>query len=257
MSIFLHAELFNDIDCISHLLTFIALVLAYVGFVWSVKKDFDSLYALLLSFQDDLKYAESWLGRDGYTKETYKDKKSFSPVKVIYPLAFESLSEIIRKGVGGSSGITRDFSEKLALFYERIIAFNSILDNQRMISCANPVLTERLQEKLNELGIKKDEEELSFESFKKSIEALKEDKNSEELYYFATDVRRTNYNLHVELIANEYNLDRLNYLYKEIRKELDLILLNFRKKQPPFVYYWPSFVTVSIILFVGIEYFFA
>ena len=253
MSIYFNFE--SSTDLVGHLLTFIALLLAYIGYAWSVDRDLKSTEALFLSLKEDLDYFQYWLGKDGYTKSKYKDKNSFCPVKVIFPLSLEVLSEITRRGSVSLPGIPRGFNGHLALFNERIMAFNSALEHIKTASSANPVMTERLHEKLVALGLRKTEDELSYEAFKKSIEDLKADKLTEDLYYLATNIRRLNYNVHVDLIANKEKTDKLNYLYIEIKKELGIILTNFDKNKPFIIWGRPLIIVGSIVTFFVVEYF--
>lgn len=256
MDIYINLETSRYFDIFTVLLTFVAFLVAYIAYVRSVDRDFESLRALLISFGKDLDYYEAWLGREGYSQETYKDKNSFCPVKPIYPLSNDSLAEILRRGVNDLRRASSNFSSRLSLFNERIIAFNSSLDQINWASTANPVLTEKLQEKLVDLGLRKTEDELSYESFKKSIEELKKDKLTEDLYYLAENIRRLNRETHVGLISNRNNSDKLNYLYTEIKNELDSILINFDRNKPWWVYYLPATITILSALFILTMYFF-
>jgi len=54
MNICVIFQLFQEIRS-ADLLTYLALFLAYVAYVWSVNRDFDSWKSLFISFKNDLK----------------------------------------------------------------------------------------------------------------------------------------------------------------------------------------------------------
>ncbi|HPN55123.1 MAG TPA: hypothetical protein PLB52_04350 [Candidatus Moranbacteria bacterium] len=230
------------------LLTYLALILAYIAYVWSVNRDLESWKSLFLSFKKDLEIAGAWIGGEGYSEETYKRKESFSPTKIIYPLSSESLPEIIRRGVGEFNWASDEFIRQLSLFNERFDAFNSALDHVKKIISANPILSEGLKEKLNSLGINNDD--IEFDEFKKNIKRLK---SSDEILYLAENIRRIHRIIHVELIGNKNKEDSLNYLYHKISKKIENILSNFDKKKPPFVKYSWWLILLSFIPFYVIE----
>lgn len=231
----------------SDVLTYTGLVLAYIAYVWSVNRDFQSWKSLFISFHNDLVSHKAWLGRE-YFSDAYNDKDSFNPYKIIYPLSFESLPEIIRRGVAELPWISDKFINQLSIFNERISAFNSFLDQIKKSNSASPVLTEKLKDKLKELGL--DDENIEFNEFKKKIF---EQKNSEEILYLAENNRRLNRALHVKLIGNKNDEDKLHYLYSEIRKELENILGNFDIWKPWFIKLKVLIIVISIILFFLIE----
>lgn len=250
MDIYINLESSKYLDAISLFVAYIALLIASMAYIWSVNRDFAALKALLVSFKNDLDYYDAWLGRDGYSQETYNVKNSFCPVKPIYPLSNDALTEIIRKGLDGLSKASPSFSSRLSIFNERIIAFNSSLDQLNWASSANPIATEKLQEKLVELGLRKTEDELSYNSFKESIEELKKDKVHQDLYYLATNIRRLNYNIHIDLISNKNHPDKLNYLYSEIKNELNSLLINFDRNKPKPIYYSPAILVITTMVFL-------
>lgn len=234
------------------LLAYFVLLLAYIGYAWSINRDLKSWKSLFISLRSDLKSQEAWIGGSGYSQETYKDKKSFSPKKIIFPLSFESLQEIIRRGPKEISNISTKFIDNLSLFNERIIAFNSALDNVKKIISFNPIMSEKLNERLKKLGMMETEEEVEFNFFKRTIRELKE---KEDIFYLAENIRRLNRMIHVDLIGNRDNKDRLNNLYHEITDELDQILKNFDKRKPFFIRHRYSIMVMSLFLFFMIEIF--
>lgn len=232
------------------LLTYLALLLAYIAYVWSVNRDLDFWKSLLISFKSDLENQKFWLASE-YFAETYKDKNSFNPYKIIFPLSFESLPEIIRKGIAEFSWISRKFINRLSLFNERVITFNDLLDHLKKSITADPILSERLKDKLNELGL--DKESIEFDVLKNKIFDAKK---TDEDFYLAEQVRKFNYIIHVKIISDRNNEDKLYFLYSEISKELDYILKRFDKERPYFIRYKWLFVLASIPVFVFIELFF-
>ncbi len=229
------------------LLTFLVLILAYIAYAWSVNRDLEAWKSLFISFKNDLDSQKSWLGSE-YFEGTYKDKNSFNPYKIIFPLSFESLPEIIRRGVAEFSWISSKFTNQISLFNERVIAFNDLLDHIKKTITADALTTERLKDKLNDLGLDKDSVE--FDDLKKKIfEAKKTDAD----FYLAEQVRRFNRIVHVDMIGNKSKEDKLHYLYYQINVELDKILENFDKKKPFFIKYKWLIILLSIVLFVFIE----
>lgn len=229
------------------LLTYIALILAYIGYSWSVNRDYKSWKSLFTSFSNDLESQKSWLGGE-YFAETYKDRNSFNPYKIIFPLSFESLPEIIRRGVSEFSWIPIQFVNQLSLFNERIEAFNSLLDQIKKSNSANPVQTERLKDKLVSLGM--DDASVTFDELKERISAQKGD---DEVLYLAENNRRLNKLIHVNLIGNHSNEDKLSFLYSKIKYELDKILEQFDRKRPFFVKYRWLILITSVAFFCLIE----
>lgn len=231
------------------LLTYLAFLLAYIAYTWSVNRDLDSWKSLFISFKNDLESQKAWLATE-YFEETYKDKNSYNPYKIIFPLSFESLPEIIRRGVAELPGISEKFVNELSLFNERIIAFNSALDHIKKVYSSDPVMSEKLKDKLNDLGL--DKKDVEFDNFKKEIFELKK---KEEIYYLAENIRRLNRIIHVKLIGNKDKKDKLHYLYSEIKKELKNILDNFDRKRPSFIRYKWLLIGLSVPLFLLIEVF--
>jgi len=230
-------------------LKYLALVLAYIAYTWSVNRDFNSWKSLFISFKNDLESQKEWL-KNEYFEENYNDQDSFSPKKIIYPLSFESLPEIIRRGVEKLPNISEKFLIQISIFNERVIAFNSLLDQIKKINSANPITTEKLIDKLNDLGI--NDRNLNFNEFKKQISQLKKE---DDTLYLAENNRRLHRLLHVKLIGNKNKQDKLHFLYSEISKELEKILNNFDSLRPHFVRFKWVYVGISVPVFFFIETF--
>ena len=131
MNICLNLQFLSEIKS-GDLLTFLALVLAYIAYVWSVNRDLEAWKSLLISFKNDLDSQKAWLGSE-YFNKAYEDKNSFNPHNIIYPLPFESLPEIIRRGITEFSWISSEFTRQISLFNERVIAFNDLLDHKKRL----------------------------------------------------------------------------------------------------------------------------
>lgn len=239
-------EIIQEIESIN-LLTYLALVLAYLAYIRSVNRNFDSWKSLFVSFKKDLESQSAWL-KNEYFKETYKDKNSYSPSKIIYPLSFESLPEIIRRGVDELPGISEGFINQLSIFNERVIAFNSALDQVKLICSADPIKSEILKDKLNELGL--DKKSVEFGELKSKIFSLKK---KDEIFYLAENIHRLHKVIHTKLIGNKSRQDGLHYLYSKIIKEVNNILDNFDQKRPFFIRHQAFIIATSISLFVLIE----
>src|ERR1035437_3803897 len=95
-------------------LTYLLLLLAYFAYEWSVSRDLDSWKSLFISFKTELETYKQWLGNE-YFAETYEDITSFDPRKIIFPLAFVSLPEIIRRGASEFPRISDKFINQLSL----------------------------------------------------------------------------------------------------------------------------------------------
>jgi len=231
----------------SDLLTYIALLLAYVAYCWSVRQGYDSWKSLFISFRHDLNSQKNWFSTE-YSDHSYSDKNSYSPMKIIYPLSFESLHEIIKRGIGELRGVSTEFTECLSIFNERILAFNSILDHMKLIASANPQQTEELIDFLNELGLHNDN--IDFENFKKKIFETKKEKN---ILYLAENCRRLNKILHIEVIGDRNSKSGLNHLYTRIINELTQVIDHFDSNIPPLIRYKWQIILVSIVIFMAIE----
>lgn len=232
------------------LLTYSALLVALLAYCRSINRDLESWKSLLVSFKNDLKSQGGWLSNE-YFEETYKDNMNYYPFKIIFPLSFESLPEIIRRGVAEFQWISDKFINNLSLFNERVVAFNSVLDHLKKVIAVNPLMTEKLIGKLSELCINNGDVE--FDDLKKKINELKKD---DEIFYLAENIRRLNRLVHVKLIGNKNKKDMLHYLHSEITEELESILKNFESKKPWYIRYEWVFIVISFAIFIFIELYF-
>lgn len=246
MAICVNLQFFKSGD----VLTYLTLFIAYIAYAWSVNRDWKSWKSLFISFKYDLKNQKPWLGTE-YFKGTYKDKDSFNPRKIIHPLSFESLSEIIRRGVAEFSWIQENFIEQLSLFNERVIAFNDVLDYIKKTVTTDPIKTGKLHNKLDDFGLYKGSVE--FDELKNKISVEKE---NDEVFYLAERLQRLHKVVHVDLIGNNSNEDKLHYLHLKISEQLEEILKFFDEKKPWFIKYKNLIIIVSLILFILVEWFF-
>lgn len=239
-----YLKIFRSTD----LLTYLALILAYIALVWSVNRDLKAWKSLFISFKNDLEAQAGWLQNE-YFNGKYEEKESYSPSKIIYPLSFESLPEIIRRGVAELSGISEDFIKNLSIFNERILAFNSALDQVIQVCSTDPIKSEKLIDMLNEIGL--DKHDVSFNEFKTKIYKLKK---KEDLLYLAENIRRLHKVIHVALIGNKNKHDGLHFLFSEINIEVNNIISNFDKKRPMFIRYSWLYILLSLPIFILIEF---
>ena len=228
-------------------LTYLGIVLAYIAYTWSVNRDLDSWKSLFISFKIDLEAQQRWLSTP-YREGKYEDKQSYSPKKLVFPLSFESLPEIIRRGADGLPFVPSEVINRLSIFNERITAFNSALKQVQLIVTADPVKTEKLIDLLNEMEI--DKEKVLFDKFKKKIIDGKKDN---ELLYIAENIRRIHKIIHTKLIGDENRSDGLYSLYSKIYPEILNITKNFDEQRPSFIKNKIWIICLSFFLFIAIE----
>lgn len=236
------------------LLTYLALVLAYLAYVWSINRDLNAWQSLFISFKEELNLFGNWLGGEGYgSSSEYRDKNSYSPYNIIFPLSFVALPEIIRKGPKEFNWIRKEFSEQLSVFNNRVAAFNSVLDRIKHVCSANPVLSEQLYNKLRKLGLKERDEDLSFENFIQQIKEMQNKENELEMAFLADSIRRLNVILHTSLISDKSRSDMLHSGLISIQNEIDLIITKFDDHRPWFVRWQIPIILASLGIFLLIE----
>lgn len=236
---------------ISDLLTLTALILAFLAYRWSVIRYFNSWKSLFISLKNDLDSQKNWLSTS-YPNYLYKEV--YDPGKIIFPLSFESLPEIIRKGLAEIPGISNDFINQLSLFNERILAFNSVLENIKQTITADPVLTKKTEYKLLDIGLT--DRRITFEQFENKLEKLIENTSTEEeknIYYLAKNIQSLNKTIHVGLIATENKEDGLHSLYIKINEQVNTLINNFNKEIPFYIrigWLCPVILFISYLLYV-------
>lgn len=253
MEIYLNLGFLRDINS-QDLLTYLALVLAYLAYVRSINRDLDVWYSLYLSFKEELRLFENWLGGEGYKSSTeYRNKDSYSPYNIVFPLSFIALSEIIRRGTKELSWIPKEFGKHIIRFNNLVAAFNSVLEQIRLTCSANPTLSEQLYNKLRKFGLKESNEDISFETFEQQIREMKKNKEDQETAYLADSIRRLNVMLHTGLISDKSRTDMLHSGLAVIKNETDLIIKKFDDCRPWFIRWQVPVLLASFGVFILIE----
>ncbi len=228
-------------------LTFFAVVLAYLAYSKSINDKYESWRSLLLSLKADLESQSAWLSSE-YKEETYKDKTAFSPRKIIFPLSFKSLEEIISRGASDFN-FSEKFIKNISIFDERIETFNKLLEQQRLNVTANPVLTHNLVEILDSNGAC--DCATTYDNFFQSIENMKV--SQPDCYALAKRIHSINRIIHINIISNEDDESGLHYLYKYLLNEVQNKLSNLEKSKPWHLRYkWPLLI-LGCVLFILIE----
>lgn len=232
------------------LLAFIAIVLAYFAYRKTVKDKYDSWKSLLLSLKADFDSQKAWLSTE-YIKENYKDKTAFSPRKIIFPLSFGSVQEIINRGAT-DIGFSEEFINKISIFKERIDAFNELLVRQSIMSSTNPPLTQKVVDALDKIGVC--DCSVSYEKF---IELLESNiKNfDQEIYKFAIRLYAINLAIHTDIISNKNNESGLYSLYDFLKKEIEIKINYIKKFQPWYIKFHWLILIFAIVAFFLIENF--
>lgn len=223
------------------LLTYIAIILAFMGYVKLELDKLNGWKALLHSFKDELEVHAHWISSE-YSND-YFDPNSYVAGKVVHPLAFDSLSEIIRRGMADLPIFSKGFTHKIVLLNERIAAFNSLL---RTIQLSATTDVQSAIKGARALQNYKDDEG----EFKKMLSKL-----PERTKYFAMNLFLYHKMLHVNLIGNnssEYSLYSLSTsIYKEVFERLD----GFERFMPWYIRYKWQIIILSVPLFGLIEYY--
>lgn len=236
------------------LLTYLALVIAYLAYVWSINRDLNAWQSLFLSFKEELNLFGNWLGGEGYkSSKEYRDKNSYSPYNIIFPLSFVALPEIIRRGPKEFNWIPKEFSEQLSVFNNRVTAFNSVLDQIRLVCAADPILSEQLYNKLRKFGLKESDEDISFEAFKQEIKEMQKNKGEQGMASLAEHIRRLNLLAHTGLISDKNRIDMLHSGLTVIQNETDLIIKKFNDHRPWFIKWEVPLLLASFGIFLLIE----
>ncbi len=105
----------------------VALVLAYLAYRKSVIDEYKSWLDLAKSFQHELKYAKEWIGN---SYKNIDNKGWVNPSSMVYPLTSEAAKALIWKGHPPRSLFSDEFFDKLAIYNERVQAFNHFLTAQ-------------------------------------------------------------------------------------------------------------------------------
>lgn len=128
-----------------------ALALAYLVYRKSKVDEYRSWIDLAKSFQHELSYAKHWIG-GSYNNSINLDW--LKPSKLVYPLTDESVKALIWKGHPPKGIFSDDFFDKLAIYNERIEAFNHLLKIQGLnyASCKFETDDEGEKQKTNHIN---------------------------------------------------------------------------------------------------------
>ncbi|MFH0863994.1 MAG: hypothetical protein V1858_02825 [Candidatus Gottesmanbacteria bacterium] len=196
-----------------NIIAVIALILAYLAYRKSVIDEYRSWLDLAKSFQHELNYAKYWIG-NSYEKMMSIDWSN--PSRFVYPLTAEAAKALIWKGHPPKRIFPDDFFDKLAIYNERIQAFNHFL----MIQGINYVVAEvdNKNEKISEKA------------------------------------KHINYIIHNDLIGSQdnYHLHNLyNYFSCQLKmiEKADLLLIPWYFKYPERI------VLATIFIYIIVDYF--
>ena len=104
-----------------------ALIFAYLAYRKSILDEYRSWLDLAKSFQHELNYARHWIGN---SYENVIGLEWANPSKLVYPLTAEAAKALIWKGHPPKGIFSDDFFDKLAIYNERIQAFNHFVTIQ-------------------------------------------------------------------------------------------------------------------------------
>lgn len=244
MSVTINFDWLSNLS-VEGILTSLAILLAFIAYRKSVKDKYDSWRSLLESFLDELKAQSSWLASEYHSDHT--EKMFYSPYKAVFKISFESAKEITRRGISDLIVISSDLRNNIAIFNERVEAFNALLDYQRSIITANPILSYKLEEFLEDNGLRK--ASVNYSVFEQKIEQLKNSNKKEdlEMYALAKEILWINRAIHIHLIGDKSRLDSLCYLWHSIRTEIEQILENFESRLP-----W--YIKTKIVILISIVF---
>jgi len=252
MSITINFSWLNNLSA-GGLLGFSAIILAFIAYRKSVKDKYDSWRSLLESFLDELKAQSSWLATEYHSD--HQGKGFYSPYEAVFKISFESAKEIARRGINDLGIISSDLRNNIAIFNERVEAFNALLDYQRNIITANPILSYNLEEFLEDNGLRKGS--VNYSVFEQKIEQLKNsgEKEKLEIYALAKEMLWINQAIHRNLIGDRSCPNSLCYLWHSIKTEIEQILENFEDRLPWFVKTKNTILICifSAILFILVE----
>lgn len=234
-----------------NLLTAIALGLAYLVYVKSVAEKYDSWKALLQSFLDELTAISNWVSNE--YKENDYDKNFFNPSKRVFRVTTVAAEEIVRRGISDVKVVKEKLRDKLALFIERIAAFNAEMEHNSRLNSSNPILSQNLRDKLKTFGIF--DPDVTTTSFEQNFKSDKNFINSKE-FLLMQQIFNSNKTIHQVLIADKSQEDRLNFLYTYLKNEVEKVVDNIEEKSilPPYIKYKDLILIMGSILYLVFEY---
>src|SRR3972149_5004055 len=111
---------------VGNILTYLALLLAFLAYRKSVRDRHATWKLLLNSFKSELEAQKAWLSTP-YTKDV-QEKSFFNPSRTVFKISFESAKEIARSGISVFDKIDTEFNTQVAQFNQRVVTFNALLD---------------------------------------------------------------------------------------------------------------------------------
>lgn len=237
----------NNIS-VTNLLAFMAISFAYLAYAKSLNDKYDSWKSLLFSLKADFESQKAWLSTE-YTKECYKDKMAYSPRKIIFPLSFGSVQEIINRGAV-DIGFSEEFINKISIFKERVDAFNELLNRQAIMTSANPSSTNKTVNALDKIGVC--DCSIPYDNFIRSLETdLKI--SDQDSYNFAKRLFAINEAVHIEIISNKNNEAGLHSMYIFLKKEIENKINNIEESKPLYLKFKWLILIFSIAVYIFIE----
>jgi len=233
---------------LSDLITFAVLILAYLAYRKSILDKYESVKVLVRSLKKELDAQSSWLATR-YSRD-YEDKAFFSSRAIVYKLSFESAKEIARRGIPEDKLFKKNFENNIALFNERIDAFNAMLDYQRELITTDPALSGLLYDRLMGFGLK--DERISLNEFRNSINRLKSGSDEDKkIYFIVYELEKVNKIIHNQLIGDGTNNSQLHTLWQSLNLASDDLLKNYKRLLPWYIHYKGAIIIVAVIIFIS------
>ncbi len=229
-------------------LTYIGILLAFFAYKKSHKDWYESLKRMLIAFKAELEYSRNWFGTP-YHINKY-DKNHYSPRKIVFKVSFPAAVELLRRGVADKKIIDETFQNNLALFIERIEAFNQLLDYQRNLLTSNPLQISKSYTAIKRYLIDPD---ISLNILEQELEKLDKLKSEQLLI---KQVKYINYVIHQGIIGDETREDGLYTLHKYFQEKTNDILDNFDSLLPWWLKIdWKIYILLSFALYILLTYF--
>lgn len=231
---------------ITDYLAFIGLALAYLAYCWNMEKDFASLKSILQSSLDEIEALKEWY-EGQYPENTFKSPDAYLPNQKHLPITFFALPELVKRGLSEKEGVSERFNKNLSMFLERVASYNSYLEDHRLITTANPILSNKI---LNLLKPFKND----YNLIKAKVDELKS--SNPKLYAIADECFTIKKIMHERLIGTINDKFGLHFLYISVRDDLKNIISNLDERKLFIIKYkWYIFI-LSTLIFLFIKLFF-
>ena len=236
--------IFNSLlNNIGSTLTLLAIILACWAYRESRVNKHKNYCELLLCFRFELEAQKAWINTD--RKEL--DFSYYRPGNV-FKINFEAPKELMRRSDRYViEKIDVDFGKKIAIFLERVEAFNQLVGVQDNINANFPDTVQKIRQEYENVNSK--QKLKTFEQkenlFKKNLKELKVDEN------FYQEVYRINKIIHHGLIGKQCrnHEHKLSCLYEYFQKHLACIEKKKFDQYIPMLWN-PLFFTMLNIIFV-------